>query len=98
MCIKEKTILLSHSIRPATAISSSFVIPGMLVVVCSLLCFVIWDCELILGMAVSVGILGAVVEDASGTLQGGLAFAFAWVAIISSSLVSGWRFPSIQVI
>lgn len=60
--------------------------------------FIIWDGTLIFGMAVSVGILGAVIESVSCTFQGGLAFASAWVAMMSSSLVLTWRFPFVQVV
>lgn len=59
-------------------------------VVCFLIRFIIWDCELIFGMAVSVEILGAVSEGVSGTLWGGLAFDSAWFATMSSPLICGW--------
>lgn len=61
-------------------------------------CFMIWDCELIFGKAASVGILGAMAAGASGTLQGALAFASVWFAMIASFPVSVWRFPPRQVI
>lgn len=59
-------------------------------VVCFLIRFIIWDCELIFGMAVSVEILRAVAEGVSGTLWGGSAFDSAWFATISSPPICGW--------
>lgn len=50
-------------------------------VVCFLICFVIWACVLIFGIAITVGILGAVIEVVFGSVQGGLASASAWVAM-----------------
>lgn len=44
-----------YSSKATTAISSPCVLPGIFVVVCFLICFTIWDCELIFGMAVNCG-------------------------------------------
>lgn len=58
--------------------------------VCFLICFTIWDCELMFDMAVTVGILGAIADDVSGILgAGGLAFDSPWFATILSSPIRG---------